>query len=613
MKILLILLFSSSLLGQTIRYISPDGDNSNGESWATAWTTFANAASGGVWTDVSGGGYIYIDGGADSTIYYETFTVEASGAPDDYIYIIAGKYSPSPSGHSGRVIIDGGLIQGYHTGSDNAAVLEDNTKSWATDELAGRTFHNSTDGAYGTISSNTETTITGALTAQGNGHGDEDWDTGDLYYIENRSNSIYMSSRNWIYVKGFEARKTGADAIRIYLNSNYIVIDSCKATEFLSTGISCTGDDDASLTEGGVNAEHIEVKNCFVESLTDNHTKSNDVTYFQMIGDLDFHDNYCHMQNYQLGYLNPNHFHSDPLQTNYARDLKVYNNVFITDSGAFGHSMILGAESRVGGLDTVIIYNNYFYNGGHVVQWPNVQMTYLRYYSYIERPAIFFYHNTIVGANNKTYGLYFETAADVRNNIMVQWGTNEGTPSYPTECWYGGYNSPQDIQVDSAKNNLIWSYYDGQLFGGNMFVGAGGSPTGSPSSWADWTDNYGGNGLNTNPAFTSNYYDMGERYAYRISDTSACVGAGVTDIQSFIESKGLPWTDIEGNTRESTPTIGAYEPSAATTDTTATVSFTPVTGAALGSYHTTYGILADADSTFWVLSSAATILSNLVC
>ena len=30
-------------------------------------------------------------------------------------------------------------------------------------------------------------------------------------------------------------------------------------------------------------------------------------------------------------------------------------------------------------------------------------------------------------------------------------------------------------------------------------------------------------------------------------------------LQAFIESKGLPWTDIEGNPRDSPPDLGAYE------------------------------------------------------
>ena len=104
-----ILLFASQLFA-TDYYISPGGDNGAATSWATAKTTFANFSS--VWSSVNPGDNIYIDGGTDSTIYYETLQPQCRGTAENRITIIAGKYSPSPSGHSGRVIIDGGAVRG---------------------------------------------------------------------------------------------------------------------------------------------------------------------------------------------------------------------------------------------------------------------------------------------------------------------------------------------------------------------------------------------------------------------------------------------------------------------------------------------------------------------
>ena len=80
------------------------GGGNNGTSWGNAWESFAAI----VWTSINPGDFLYISGGADSTIYYEQlFIGDVQGTAADYITIIAGKYSPSPSGHSGRVIIDG--------------------------------------------------------------------------------------------------------------------------------------------------------------------------------------------------------------------------------------------------------------------------------------------------------------------------------------------------------------------------------------------------------------------------------------------------------------------------------------------------------------------------
>ena len=75
-----------------------------------------------------------------------------------------------------------------------------------------------------------------------------------------------------------------------------------------------------------------------------------------------------------------------------------------------------------------------------------------------------------------------------------------------------------------------------------------------PSGWSGW-ETYGGIGTNEYPQFVNN---VREKDGYVIDPNSPAIDAG-EDLQEFIESKGLPWTDIEGNPRDSSPTIGAYE------------------------------------------------------
>ncbi len=84
------------------------GTDNGGTSWADAWESFAEIN----WASISAGDTLFISGGADSLIYYETLGLsDIDGTSANRITIIAGKYSPSPSGHSGRVIIDGGLTR----------------------------------------------------------------------------------------------------------------------------------------------------------------------------------------------------------------------------------------------------------------------------------------------------------------------------------------------------------------------------------------------------------------------------------------------------------------------------------------------------------------------
>ena len=75
----------------------------NGTSWANAWQSFSAIN----WGSINPGDYIYISGGTDSLVYDAPLSPDCSGTATNLITIIAGKYAPSPSGHSGRVIIDG--------------------------------------------------------------------------------------------------------------------------------------------------------------------------------------------------------------------------------------------------------------------------------------------------------------------------------------------------------------------------------------------------------------------------------------------------------------------------------------------------------------------------
>jgi hypothetical protein len=70
-------------------------------------------------------------------------------------------------------------LYGTHTGAANASVLTDSASTWRVNELVGGTVYNSTDGSSGTITANTGTTVTATLA----GGTDNDWDTGDVYYI----------------------------------------------------------------------------------------------------------------------------------------------------------------------------------------------------------------------------------------------------------------------------------------------------------------------------------------------------------------------------------------------------------------------------------------------
>ncbi|MCZ7615891.1 MAG: hypothetical protein M5T52_20650 [Ignavibacteriaceae bacterium] len=212
------------------------------------------------------------------------------------------------------------------------------------------------------------------------------------------------------------------------------------------------------------------------------------------------------------------------------KSVKIWNNVCIVDSGCYGHTMILGMQSGNGGADTNIIYNNFLYEGGHLNADgnPSVQELYLRWYGQGPFPPTFVINNTIVGANGGTYPLYHERPAWVKNNIIVQLGTNGQNPAnyggVGRDTWQGGWNTSWYNEADNSNNNLIWRDYSDVEFGGNRFMGSGGSPVGTPNGWSGWTNNYGGVGVNANPGFTGNYR-LGK---FEISENSPARNAGKT-------------------------------------------------------------------------------------
>ena len=87
---------------------------------------------------------------------------------------------------------NGSILGGAHTGSDDASVLTDGTKSYNSNNLADLIIKNTTDGSQGTITSNTSNTITtsGGLS----GGTDNDWDRDDVYQICSANGNPFRSS-----------------------------------------------------------------------------------------------------------------------------------------------------------------------------------------------------------------------------------------------------------------------------------------------------------------------------------------------------------------------------------------------------------------------------------
>jgi hypothetical protein len=368
---------------------------------------------------------------------------------------------------------------------------------------------------------------------------------------------IYLSNRDYIYLKGIETRK-GIRALYLYTKCDYVTIDSCIFKNWYPNnstgGLKIEGNDNFPDAQ---NCTNITIKNCQIVSLPIYNTNSTDALYGQGVFKLRIHNNFIHQRNQST-----NNMHVDCIQLYRTADVRIWNNVCIVDSGVTGHGMILGVESRANQIDTMIVYNNYIYAGGHLLTGgnPYINAGYCRWYGQNDHPLSYWIHNTLVTANGGESPLVMEYMAYFKNNIIAQYGTNGKDPSSfggtalstvtsTDPGWCTGCNPP--CLVTRCNNNLMWREWGDISFTGQF---SGLSKIGTPAGWSEWLS-YGGSGVNKNPQFVNNVRKM---KGYVLDSKSPARNAG-EDLSEFIKSKGLPWTDIEGSPKDNSPDIGAYE------------------------------------------------------
>lgn len=444
----------------------------NGTSWTDAWQSFSDID----WDLISPGNVIYISGGTDSTIYYEQLTIDGkNGTAANPITLITGKFSSAPSGHSGRVIIDGG----------------------------------------GT-----------------------------------RTQSIYVHDSKYITVKGFELRR----ALRgVYVEGDVwvsnVILDSLNIYDFYDqAGIFLNGH------QNTYSVDSTTIRNCRIVTplLVAGQT---DCIYIQGAQHTVINDNYIRNLN-----QDPD-AHNDALQAHHSNGFIIYNNVLINDSvfspEGGGMPIILGAE----GNSPVVIYNNFIYMGGAWYEKANMGGALcLRWYDVFPMPPTYVINNTIVVNGPRVRGFWWQYGVTLAaNNIIAMWCP----PSYRNLTFMSNLDvddfnkSGKPAEVNNIKHNLFWK--DGLDIGfSGQYKGNGN--TGPVSDWSNWVSTYGGTGINADPKFVIRVGHEPDQGALtgEIKFDSPARRRG-ENVQTLIESFGLPWTDINGNPRDNKPTIGAYE------------------------------------------------------
>lgn len=150
--------------------------HSNSHYFAEDFTTLADEATLDVCINVAD----------DTAVPHLTFNYETTGLMTLEFYELADFDA------DGTLVVQRAnnrnqTFSGTHTaGDDEATVMTDAAAAFTVDALIGWKIYNITDGSYGIITDNDETTVTVAALIGGTG---QDWDTADQYEI-NRSLTI---------------------------------------------------------------------------------------------------------------------------------------------------------------------------------------------------------------------------------------------------------------------------------------------------------------------------------------------------------------------------------------------------------------------------------------
>ena len=360
-------------------------------------------------------------------------------------------------------------------------------------------------------------------------------------------------STDYITISGLELRN-GRYGVFIQYRANTIIIDSMTVYDWTYQGFHTAGKKVPEDIDG------ITIQNsswispllgsggdCITTNTSSNHIIRN---------------NFIHQRNSKV-----TNNHVDGILSLWSEGFKIYNNVIIVDSNAQGQAIILAAWADAADEDSIIIYNNYIFQGGiwNSEKFPWTSVVNLRWNGGTIKPPAFVAHNTIVSNGRYVQGFVFEYPATLVNNIVAQFGDGVNPAS---DYWLENLrNSTGTIYVDSIRSNILWREWTGKWTGNRnrtraMFTGTwhGNLTSARNFGWSKWRGTLRGTGINANPLFVDQIGYIGDQSTLdgELKSGSPAINAG-EDIQAIIERMGLPWTDINGNPRDSTPDIGAYE------------------------------------------------------
>ncbi len=157
-------------------------------------------------------------------------------------------------------------------------------------------------------------------------------------------------STDYITISGLELRGAYI-GIWIHQQASSLVFDSLTITDWEFAGIFTQG-----LTNQHESIDGVIIQN---SSLIGELLSGADCLQFNSSSNHIIRNNFIHQRN-----TSTVNNHVDGILGMWCAGFRVYNNVVIVDSNAQGHPYILRARADASDEDSVIVYNNFFYQGG---------------------------------------------------------------------------------------------------------------------------------------------------------------------------------------------------------------------------------------------------------
>ena len=296
-------LLNNNVIGKNYYVDKYASGTNDGTSWKNAWNSFGVIE----WTKLKAGDVLLISGGKDSTVYYETLTIEVSGSENNLFTIRKG-LDPM---HNGKVIID--------VPNDGIRISK---KSYI--KISNIEFKNVSHGVY----------IRGASIGAVN-----------VIYLDslevnNFKNQGAISINGWSSA-GLDATIDSVFIRYCTLTTSYstkhqtdvIYAQYCNNLFILNNNLTVTSKMKGSHTDGIQfvhNIKNITIANNTINNLTnsDVNNKSNGIMGANLIGEGLFYNNIVYAPNFKASGNNV-FLYSNGTTSDGAGSWYIYNNIFI--------------------------------------------------------------------------------------------------------------------------------------------------------------------------------------------------------------------------------------------------------------------------------------------